>query len=182
MEYTYDIALSFATENQGIVEKVYHYLKQEGVSVFFAPAPECQVILSGENQREIFFSIFGLKSKFVALFVSKDYVIKEVPMEEASIAFAKHGKDNTVIPVYLDGTKLPNDLLDPIQVNYFSSNSAAVIATHLAEKVKNQKKKERKEKKRKASKYDKAQNIMNITGNSANKQIFIQEMKGKIWE
>lgn len=180
MEYTYDIALSFATEDQKLVEKVYHYLKQEGVSVFFAPAPECQDVLSGENQREIFWSIFGIKSKFVALFVSKDYVVKEVPMEEAAIAFAKRGKDNAVIPVYLDETKLPNDLLNPKQVNYFSSNSAAIIATHLAGKVKNQKEKEHKEKKKEASKYDKVQNVMNITGNSANKQVFIQKMKGKI--
>ena len=90
MEASYNIALSYETDNIKLVEKVYHYLKAEGITVFFAPAEECQQILSGKNQREIFYEVFGLKAEFVALFVSKSYVSKEVPMEEASIAIAKH--------------------------------------------------------------------------------------------
>lgn len=54
MKYDYKIALSYATENEEIASKVYHYLKAEGISVFFAPAPECQIVLSGKNQREVF--------------------------------------------------------------------------------------------------------------------------------
>ena len=34
MGYKYDIALSFATEEQQLVDKVYHYLKREGMTVF----------------------------------------------------------------------------------------------------------------------------------------------------
>ena len=174
MGYKYDIALSFATENQELVEKVYHYLKQEGLSVFFAPVQECQSVVSGEHHSDIFYNIFGKQSRYVALFVSKDYIIKEVPMEEASIAFAKHGNNGTVVPVYLDGTNLPEALFNRKRTSYFSSNNAAMIAAHLADKIIPVKEKEKKEK------NSKSHNTMNISGNIGKKQIFIQEMKGNI--
>ena len=85
-----DIAISFATENEELAETVYHYLKAEGLSVFFAPAPECQTILSGENQREFFYRIFGMESRYVILLVSEFYVRKEVPMEEADVEDEKN--------------------------------------------------------------------------------------------
>ncbi len=137
MNKLFDIAISFATENEELAKTVYHYLKAEGLSVFFAPAPECQSILSGENQREIFYRIFGMKSRYVVLLVSEFYVRKEVPMEEVRIAFSKHGRDASVIPVYIDGTPLPKELLDDKKQNYFSSNNAAEIADHVASKVSN---------------------------------------------
>jgi len=119
MKSVFDVALSFAMEDSDLVETVYYYLKAEGLSVFYAPAPECQSILSGENQREIFYRIFGMETRYVVLFVSKNYVSKSVPMEEAKIAFSKHAGNGTVIPVYIDGTALPKEILDPNKMNYF---------------------------------------------------------------
>lgn len=126
-----------------MADTVYHYLRAEGLSVFYAPAPECQSILSGENQREIFYRVFGLESQYVLLLVSRFYVIKQVPMEEARIAFSKHGSDSSVIPVYLDGTGLPAELLDIKKQNYFSSDNAAEIAAHVALKISKTKRKKR---------------------------------------
>lgn len=88
MQQKFDIALSFATEEQNLVEKVYHYLRAEGLSVFFAPTPESQEILSGKDQKEVFYEIFALRAKYVVLFVSTNYIVKAVPMEEAEISFA----------------------------------------------------------------------------------------------
>lgn len=164
MAHTYKIALSFATENQDLVEKVYHYLKAEGLSVFFAPVPECQTILSGKNQREIFYEIFGIKAEYVALFVSRDYLKRTVPMEEASIAIAKHSENASVIPIYLDNSELPKDLFDPQKSNYYKSNNPAQIASHLAAKIKS----------------SSAKGTMNIKNNHAQKQVFIQKMDGNI--
>ena len=175
MPNTYDIALSFATEEESLVETVYHYLKAEGLIVFFAPMPECQVILSGKNQREIFYRIFGIESEYVALFVSKHYVIKDVPMEEASIAFTKHNNDGKVIPIYLDGTHLPSTMLNPKKDNYFASNNAAVIANHIAERIKNTNSSGGHQL------ASSAQNsVMNIKDNNAQKQVFVQMLKGDI--
>ena len=135
MNNQYQIALSFATEDQKLVDAVYHYLRVEGINVFFAPSREAQVILGGRNQREVFYDIFGLNAEYVALFVSKNYIAREVPMEEARIAFAKHGDDGSVIPIYIDGTPLPESMLDPKNTNYFRSDNPAEIATHLAARV-----------------------------------------------
>lgn len=173
MEKLFDVAISFAMENEELADTVYHYLKAEGLSVFYAPAPECQSILSGQNQREIFYRIFGLKSKYVILLVSQFYVMKPVPMEEARIAFSKHGGDASVIPIYLDGTELPSELWDSKKQNYFSSNDAAEIASHVASKVSNSEKQ--------AEKKDSfaSGGIMKNEKNKAETQIFIQNYNGK---
>lgn len=172
MRKLFDIAISFATENKELADTVYHYLKVEGLSVFYAPAPECQSILSGENQREIFYRIFGFDSRYVMLLVSEFYVRKQVPMEEARIAFSKHGGDASVIPVYLDGTELPGELLDAKKQNYFLSDNAAEIASHVASKVNSIKKQEKK-------KDDLGSgSIMKNEKNRAEKQIFIQNYNG----
>lgn len=179
MEFQYQIALSFATEDEDIVKKVYHYLKAEGISVFYAPAPECQPFLSGKNQSEIFYEVFGLMAEYAALFVSKSYIAKKVPMEEAGIAIAKHSGNGSVVPIYLDGSRLPSSLYDPDNTNYFKSDSPAKIAGHLAMKIK-------------SSKIcpDTCQdmpqvmksggNVMNIRNNRAKKQVFIQTVNGSI--
>lgn len=175
MNGRYDIALSFATEDQDLVEKVYHYLIAEKWNVFFSPSPEGQTFLSGKNQREAFYDIFGLRADYAALFVSAHYITKSVPMEEASIAFAKHGDDGHVIPVYLDETTLPQNMLDPKRTNYFKANNPAIIASHLASKLNMDKKRLQK-----PEEFNKTGDIMNIEGNTAEKQIFIQTLKGNI--
>lgn len=175
MEVKFDIALSFAMENYEMVEKVYRYLKAEGFKVFFAPAPECQAILSGTNQREIFYKIFGLASKWIALFISKEYIVKDVPMEEASIAFAKHSQDNSVIPIYLDDARLPEDLFDEKSINYFREKRPAAIADHLAGKIQHSQKSDSGSASRNVS-----TNRLKIENNNAENQVIIQEFKGSM--
>ncbi len=175
MKYKFKIALSYATENEELVRQIYHYLKAEKIDVFFAPTQEGQITLSGENQREIFYEIFGKSAEYVALFVSKDYVRKKVPMEEANIAFTNHKDDGHVIPIYLDETKLPSDMLDPEQTNYFKSNSPIVIAKHLSSKVKNEEVQEEER-----NNLKEGHNIMNVNKNMAEKQVFVQKLEGTI--
>lgn len=175
MDQHYKVALSFATEDQDLVEKVYHYLKAEKIDTFFAPSPEGQVYLSGKNQREVFYDIFGLNAEYVALFVSKYYVAKEIPMEEASIAFANHADTGSVIPVYLDGTSLPLDLFRPEKTNYFKENNPAMIAKHLAAKIKQTGGGYQ----GMSMKKDTGNNMISM-GNLAEKQIFIQDLNGSI--
>lgn len=175
MNYKFDVALSFATENQQLVETVYHYLKAENISVFFAPSPEGQMFLSGKNQREAFYNIFGMNTKFVALFVSKYYISKEVPMEEAGIAFAKHASDGSVIPIYIDDASLPTDMFNPKSMNYFKSSNPAVIASHLAGKIKTTGGNPRADGVKEVGK-----NVMNIKGNIGGTQVFVQNVNGSI--
>ena len=174
-KYVYDIALSFSMNEKELVENVYHYLKAEGFSVFFAPAQECQEILSGKNQREIFYEIFGLKAKYVALFVSDSYVKRRVTMEECEIAITKHGFDGKVIPIYLDGTELPGRLLDPNNINYFSANSAIQIAVHIANKLNF-----KKENVMGRQIENTCKGSMYVKNNFAQKQVFAQNIEGDV--
>jgi len=173
--YDYDIALSFSMEEKDLVEQVYHYLRAEGISVFFAPAPECQEVLSGRNQREVFYEIFGLKAENVALFVSPSYLTRKVTMEECEIALSKHCLDGKVIPIYLDGAELPRTLFDPSLTNYFKPNvkSAIEIAVHLAGKINNKNA-------RIAKVEEKSNNTMHVSNNSAEKMIVVQKIEGNI--
>lgn len=134
MKHQFDIALSFATENQPLAEAVYQYLKAEGYNVFFAPSPEGQAFLSGKNRRQIFYRIFGWEAEYVALIVTRDYINKKMLLEEAYNALAKRAGKATVIPVYVDGAELPAELFDPKQYNSYASDNAVNIAVHLAKR------------------------------------------------
>lgn len=177
MTHTYDIALSFSMEEEKLVEKVYRYLRAEGFTVFFAPSVEGQEVLSGRNQREVFYEVFGLTAEYVALFVSSSYIKRTVTMEECEIAIRKHGLDGKVIPIYLDDTELPEILFNPKETNYFKPEmkSAIEIASHLAEKMIKNTVIEKEEI------NDKTQlSNMNIQNNTAEKQVFISKMEGNI--
>lgn len=174
MKCQFDIALSFATENQPLVDTIYHYLKAKGFRVFFAPSPEGQIFISGKNQREVFYQIFGWEAAYVALFVTKDYVCKKVPMEEACIALTERKGKDTVIPIYLDGTPLPSELFDPKQENYFASENPVAIASHLAARCRLPVPSPSVQTEPQASEG------MHISGNIAEKQVFIQKLIGNI--
>lgn len=174
MSHQFDIALSFATENQTLVEKVYHYLRAEGFRVFFAPSPEGQAFISGKNQREVFYQIFGREAAYAALFVTKDYIRRPVPLEEASIALTKRAGTDTAIPIYVDGTPLPADLLDPKQTNYFPSGDPVAITAHLAARCGPP------EPPALASSASQDFGGMHICGNQAEKQVFIDKLEGTL--
>ena len=176
MKNQFDIALSFATEDQALVGDVYQYLKAEGYRVFFAPSQEGQVFLSGKNQRQVFYQIFGMEAKYVALFVTKSYIAKTVPMEEARIAITKRAGDGTVIPIYLDGTPLPSDLLDPKQTNYYSSDNAIEIAVHLGARCRQSDAASPQQ-----SSAPQTAGGMHISNNTAEKQVFIDVSNGPIY-
>lgn len=174
MKCQFDIALSFATENQPLVDTVYHYLKARGLRVFFAPSPEGQVFISGKNQHEVFYQIFGWEATYVSLFVTKDYICKKIPMEEACIALTERRGTDTVIPIYLDGTPLPSKLFDPEQENYFKSDNPAAIASLLAARCKQSVPSPS------AQTEPQMSGGMHISGNIAEKQVFIQKLIGNL--
>lgn len=124
-EYLYDVALSFASEDKDIVELVYKYLCSEGLNVFYSPHNQAQ--LAGKN-RSVFYEVFRYQAHFVVAFVSKDYVCKDVPMQEASAAIIRNLEERTscLIPIYLDGTTLPRL---PSDVNYIKETNPVFITS-----------------------------------------------------
>ncbi|OJV62992.1 MAG: hypothetical protein BGO41_09820 [Clostridiales bacterium 38-18] len=165
---SYDVALSFSMDEVDLVKDVYFYLKAEGYTVFFAP--ECQEALSGKNQREVFYNIFGLSSNYVVLFVSESYLRKKVTMEEAHIAFSKLGKTGRVLPIYTDHAELPIELLNPSEFNYFKESRAAFIASHISGKIALNKHKKG------SPSVEQKEGSMNNINNQATNQVFINKI------
>lgn len=68
--YEYDVALSYAGENERFVRQVYRHLAAADLKVFFAPRRAAH--LWGKDERE-FEDIYGPGSRFVVPFISEHY-------------------------------------------------------------------------------------------------------------
>ena len=100
----YDVALSFAGEDRDYVERVAEGLKAAGVSVFYDGFE--QVNLWGKDLAEHLGDIYGTRSRFVVLFLSKAYAAKAWPNHEKQFALGRQlatGKKR-VLPVRFDDT------------------------------------------------------------------------------
>lgn len=122
----------------------------------------------------MFYQIFGWEAAYAALFVTKDYVHKQIPMEEACIALIERKGTGTAIAIYLDGTSLPNELFDPKQENYFTSDNPVAIASHLSARCKQSGSLPP------AHSDSQALGGMHIFGNVAERQVFIQKHIGNL--
>lgn len=129
----YDIALSYASEDESIVKNVYKILVAENINVFYAPAEQYKLI--GEDLVKRLYKVYRYESDFITAFVSKSYIRKKTPMTEAFTAIMKNysEKSEFLIPIYLDSTELPG--LDS-DITYFHSDNAVEIAVLLANKIK----------------------------------------------
>jgi len=103
----YDLALSFAGENRSYVEEVAGGLKAAGVSVFYDKFEKAD--LWGKNLIEHLAEIYGHRSRFVVMFVSKEYVEKAWTTHER-----RHAQDRAllaqseyILPARFDDTVVP---------------------------------------------------------------------------
>ena len=103
----YDIALSFAGENRVYVEEVAQALRSAGVSVFYDKFE--QAGLWGKNLIDHLAEIYGKRSRFVVMFVSKEYVEKAWTTHER-----RHAQDRAllaqseyILPARFDDTDVP---------------------------------------------------------------------------
>lgn len=131
--YKYDVAISYASEELALVNLVYKMLDTEGVSVFFAPAEQQDIV--GQDQTKVFHLIYGKEARFVAVFVSKHYITKPVCLHEARSEMIRNLDDDyCLIPIYLDGTHLPD--LDP-DIAYYDENNPYKIKRLIIQKIRN---------------------------------------------
>jgi TIR domain len=102
----YDIALSFAGENRPYVEEVADELKAAGVSVFYDKFETAN--LWGKNLIEHLAEIYA-NSRFVVMFVSKEYVEKAWTTHERRHAQerALFAQDEYILPARFDDTAVP---------------------------------------------------------------------------
>ena len=106
-EKKYDIAVSYASEQEEFVSRVVKVLRMENKKVFFAPEDEKEY--KAKDMFEEFYQIYRYRSKFVVCFISKEYLKKEYTLHEYESAYNKNKKDNgKLIVVSMDGTLPPH--------------------------------------------------------------------------
>src|SRR5262249_47932038 len=103
----YDVALSFAGEDRGDVERVAENLRDLGVSVFYDAFE--QINLWGSDLAEHLGDVYGKDSRFVVLFLSRHYAAKAWPTREKQFALSRHlsGDRGRILPVRFDETEIP---------------------------------------------------------------------------
>lgn len=128
----FDLAISYASEQEEIVERVVKILIEEGVELFYAPKNQKEY--RAQDMFKKFYHIYRYDSKFVVCFVSKEYLKKDYTMHEFASANAEK-RYNKVISVSLDGSRLSG--LDK-DINYIDAQNMneVVIADNILQVIK----------------------------------------------
>lgn len=102
---TYEVALSFAGEQRNFVREVAGVLKANDVTVFFDEEED----LWGKDLAVELSEVYGRRSRFVVIFVSKEYVQKSWTRHErqAALSGRLERRDDSVLPAKFDDTALP---------------------------------------------------------------------------
>lgn len=103
----FDVAVSFAGENRWFVEEVVQRIKDAGFQVFYDEDQKHE--MWGEELTEFFPDVYERRSRFVVMFISKDYASKAWTNLERRSVLLKAMNSNApyLLPVRLDSTELP---------------------------------------------------------------------------
>jgi hypothetical protein len=106
-DYTYDVCLSFASEQRPYVEKVAEALRASGLRVFYDAYEEDN--LWGRDLYEHFDEVYRRAARFCVLFASREYVQKTWTTHERRSAQARALKeaDPYILPVKFDDVEVP---------------------------------------------------------------------------
>lgn len=104
--YEYDVAVSYASEQRWYVEEFVRHLKKKRVKVFFDKHEEIQLL--GVYLHEELLKIYSEGSRYIIIFLSKDYLKKAYTMWEARTALGESvRRNNCVIVIKFDDSTLP---------------------------------------------------------------------------
>lgn len=106
LNFKFDFALSFAGEDRDMVEKIAYKLEEKGIKVFYDKFQKAE--LWGKDLSDYFKNTYGKSSKYVVIFISKHYEIKEWTNFEFDIARdeEKKRKEEFILPIRFDDTIL----------------------------------------------------------------------------
>jgi hypothetical protein len=105
--YDYDVALSFAGEDREYVETVAKSLRSAGIKVFYDLFEKAA--LWGRNLGDHLSEVYGKRSRFVVMFISKHYRLKSWPTHERQSAQARAIREGAIVllPARFDDTEIP---------------------------------------------------------------------------
>lgn len=127
----YDVAISYASEQETYVNRVVKILEVENLKVFFAPKREEEY--KADDMYSSFYQIYRYQSRWVVCFVSSEYLGKEYTMSEYASAKYKSLDcgENRIIEVCFNNARLPGYDID---INYLNGDKLLPIDT--ANKIK----------------------------------------------
>lgn len=104
--YKYDVALSFAGEDRKVVEEIATELKKNDISVFYDNFQKAD--LWGKKLSQYFKETYGENTRFVIVFISEHYSLKDWTDFELTIAReeAKNRKSEFILPIRIDNTNI----------------------------------------------------------------------------
>ncbi|RDI27519.1 toll/interleukin-1 receptor domain-containing protein [Lentzea flaviverrucosa] len=132
-EYEFDVALSYAGEDQRLVLPVVELLKDSGVEVFHGKERETE--MWGLDLVEYFSEAFSRRARYVLLFGSRNYVDKWSRLQRrTALGRALEQHTEYVLPIRVDDTAIPG--LSP-HVGYLDLrvHSAKTIAEAVVQKL-----------------------------------------------
>jgi TIR domain len=109
----YDLAFSFAGEHREYVERTVNACKALGLKVFYDKDKNND--WWGNNFIREQRSVYSSRTRYFVPFISTEYLSKPIPMDEFSSAMmtAVEQVDGYILPVLMDDTQVPADLLHP---------------------------------------------------------------------
>lgn len=111
----YDVAVSFAGAQRALVEPVVRACEALGLNVFYDQ--DKTVELWGHNFITSMRAIYGgKKARYVAPFLSKEYLASAYPMDEFTTAMRRAielSADSYLLPIIVESVEVPPELLDP---------------------------------------------------------------------
>jgi len=104
--FRFEIAISYAGEEEGIAENLYRLLLERGVKVFFAKGKMAYLLGKG-LESEIPY-VFGPGSRFFVPIISRNYVKKRWPLYELRSAIEEESRRRFefILPIRLDDVDL----------------------------------------------------------------------------
>lgn len=130
--YNYDIALSFAGEDREYVEACAEILRALGFNIFYDNYE--QDTLLGKDLYSFLADIYKNRSKFAAIFISKDYVSKRWTKHELKFINAREFEQDEeyLLPIRMDDTVVPE--ISPT-IGYIYASTPLETAKIVAKKL-----------------------------------------------
>ena len=126
-DFEFDIAISFAGEDREIAEELADELQTKGVEVFYDRYFKGK--LWGKELTKYFQDVYGPKTRFVVLLLSKHYPVKKWTGFEFFIMREEAEKRKTefILPVKLDNTKMKGIKDDVAYLDYQEEGIEGIV-------------------------------------------------------
>ena len=106
--YKHEVVISYCSDDRAKVEPIVRLLKEKMNGVFYDVDEQADLV--GNNLEKKLPEVYNNESRYCVMFVSKEYNKRVWPMLESKTALARNEKTpDYIIPISIDGTKVPGD-------------------------------------------------------------------------